>query len=43
MQRGLVVAFGTIGEIVASRPDLQSRKSLEEVFLTLIGEQKAGP
>jgi ABC-2 type transport system ATP-binding protein len=39
MQRGLVVAFGTIGEIVADRPDLQSRKSLEEVFLTLIGEQ----
>ncbi len=44
MQRGLVVAFGTIGEIVAGRPDLQSRKSLEEVFLTLIGEQdRAGP
>jgi ABC-2 type transport system ATP-binding protein len=44
MQRGLVVAFGTIGEIVAGRPDLQSRKSLEEVFLTLIGEQdRTGP
>jgi ABC-2 type transport system ATP-binding protein len=44
MQRGLVVAFGTIGEIVAGRPDLQSRKSLEEVFLTLIGEQdRAAP
>jgi ABC-2 type transport system ATP-binding protein len=44
MQRGLVVAFGTIGEIVAGRPDLQRQTSLEEVFLTLIGEQdRAAP
>ncbi len=41
MQRGRVVAFGTIPEIVAGRPDLQTRKSLEEVFLALIGEQES--
>jgi ABC-2 type transport system ATP-binding protein len=40
MQRGRVVAFGTIDEIVASRPDLGSR-SLEEVFLALIGQEEA--
>ena len=40
MQRGRVVAFGTIAEIVAGRPELQARKSLEEVFLALIGEQE---
>ena len=39
MQRGQVVAFGTISEILACRPDLQARKSLEDVFLALIGEQ----
>lgn len=44
MQRGRVVAFGTIPEIVAGRPDLQTRKTLEDVFLALIGEQEsAGP
>ncbi|HEV7365354.1 MAG TPA: ABC transporter ATP-binding protein [Gemmatimonadales bacterium] len=41
MQRGRVVAFGTIPEIVAGRPDLQTRKSLEDVFLALIGEQES--
>ena len=41
MQRGRVVAFGTIPEIVAGRPELRARKSLEEVFLALIGEQEA--
>jgi ABC-2 type transport system ATP-binding protein len=37
MHRGTVVAFGTVAEIVAGRPDLTGR-SLEEVFLTLVGE-----
>jgi ABC-2 type transport system ATP-binding protein len=37
MHRGRVVAFGTVGEIVAHRPDLAGR-SLEEVFLALVGE-----
>jgi ABC-2 type transport system ATP-binding protein len=41
MQRGRVVAFGTIPEIVASRPDLPTRKSLEDVFLALIGEPES--
>jgi ABC-2 type transport system ATP-binding protein len=40
MQRGRVVAFGTIEEIVASRPDL-GRRSLEDVFLALIGQEEA--
>jgi hypothetical protein len=44
MQRGRVVAFGTIAEIVAGRPDLQAQKSLEGVFLGLIGqEENTGP
>ncbi len=37
MRRGRVVAFGTVAEIVAGRPELAGR-SLEEVFLSLIGE-----
>ena len=37
MQRGRTVAFGTIAEIVAGRPELESR-SLEDVFLALIGQ-----
>jgi ABC-2 type transport system ATP-binding protein len=37
MQRGSAVAMGSVAEIVAGRPDLAGR-SLEEVFLTLIGE-----
>jgi len=40
MQRGLVVAFGTIAEIIDARPDLQSR-NLEDVFLALIGQEPA--
>jgi ABC-2 type transport system ATP-binding protein len=39
MQRGRVVAFGSIGEILAQRPELQSRK-LEDVFLALIGQEE---
>jgi ABC-2 type transport system ATP-binding protein len=38
MQRGRTVAFGTIEEIVAERPELQSQ-SLEDVFLALIGHE----
>jgi ABC-2 type transport system ATP-binding protein len=38
MQRGKVVAFGTIEEIVAGRPELQAQ-SLEDVFLALIGDE----
>jgi ABC-2 type transport system ATP-binding protein len=40
MQRGRVVAFGTIAEILAGRPELQSR-GLEDVFLALIGQEEA--
>ena len=40
LQRGKVVAFGTIAEIVSSRPDLGNR-SLEDVFLALIGQEEA--
>jgi ABC-2 type transport system ATP-binding protein len=40
MQRGRTVAFGTIPEIVAGRPELQSQ-SLEDVFLALIGHEEA--
>jgi ABC-2 type transport system ATP-binding protein len=40
MQRGRVVAFGTIAEILAGRPELQSRR-LEDVFLALIGQEEA--
>jgi hypothetical protein len=39
MQRGRVVAFGTIAEILAGRPDLQARR-LEDVFLALIGQEE---
>lgn len=39
MQRGRVVAFGTIADILAGRPDLRSRK-LEDVFLALIGQEE---
>jgi ABC-2 type transport system ATP-binding protein len=37
MQRGRAVAFGTIPEIIARNPELQSQ-SLEDVFLALIGQ-----
>jgi ABC-2 type transport system ATP-binding protein len=40
MQRGRVVAYGTIAEILAGRPELQSRR-LEDVFLALIGQEEA--
>jgi ABC-2 type transport system ATP-binding protein len=36
MQRGKMVAWGTLAEILAARPDLAGR-SLEEVFLALTG------
>jgi ABC-2 type transport system ATP-binding protein len=36
LQRGRMVALGTIPEILASRPDLQG-KSLEDIFLALTG------
>jgi ABC-2 type transport system ATP-binding protein len=39
VQRGRVVAFGSIAEIVAGRPELQSQ-SLEDVFLALIGQEE---
>ncbi len=40
MRRGRVLAFGSIAEIVAARPDLAGRP-LEDVFLGLIGESGA--
>jgi ABC-2 type transport system ATP-binding protein len=40
MRRGRVLAFGSIAEIVAARPDLAGRP-LEDVFLGLIGESSA--
>ena len=40
LQHGRVVAFGTMAEIIASRPGLQSR-TLEDVFLALIGQDEA--
>jgi hypothetical protein len=42
MQGGRAVAFGTIAEIVAARPHLQSQ-SLEDVFLALIGDAAPAP
>ncbi len=39
MRRGRVLAFGTIPEIVAARPDLAGLK-LEEVFLGLVGQDR---
>ncbi len=41
MQRGRAVAVGSVAEIVAGRPELAGR-SLEDVFLTLIGESGPG-
>jgi ABC-2 type transport system ATP-binding protein len=40
MRRGSMVAFGTIAEILDTRPDLQSR-NLEDVFMALIGQEAA--
>lgn len=39
MQRGKVVAFGKMAEILAARPELRSR-TLEDVFLALIGQEQ---
>ncbi len=39
MRRGRVLAFGTIGDIVAARPELAGLK-LEDVFLGLVGEEQ---
>jgi ABC-2 type transport system ATP-binding protein len=39
MHRGRTVAFGTIAEIVAGRPELESQ-NLEDVFLALIGDEE---
>jgi ABC-2 type transport system ATP-binding protein len=40
LQHGRVVAFGTMAEIIASRPALGSQ-NLEDVFLALIGQNEA--
>ena len=40
LQHGRVVAFGTMAEIIASRPGLRTR-TLEDVFLALIGQDEA--
>ena len=40
IRRGECVAYGTIGEIIATHPDLAGR-SLEDVFLTLTAETTA--
>ncbi|MBA3317765.1 MAG: ABC transporter ATP-binding protein [Gemmatimonadales bacterium] len=40
MRRGRAIAFGTIAEIVAARPDLAGRR-LEDVFLGLVGQDGA--
>ena len=42
LQRGRAVAFGTVPDIVAGRPELAGR-SLEDVFLALIGQDGQGP
>jgi ABC-2 type transport system ATP-binding protein len=42
LQHGRAVAFGTVAEIVAGRPELAGR-SLEDVFLALVGHDGAGP
>ena len=39
LQHGRVVALGTMAEIIASRPGLQTR-TLEDVFLALIGQDE---
>lgn len=40
LQRGRAVAFGTVADIVAGRPELSGR-SLEDVFLALVGQDAA--
>jgi len=39
MRKGSCVAYGTLADIVAARPDLGG-KSLEEIFLTLTGDDR---
>jgi ABC-2 type transport system ATP-binding protein len=41
LHRGQAVAVGTVDEIVATRPDLAGR-TLEDVFLALVGQEQAG-
>lgn len=41
LQHGRAVAVGTIPEIIANRPELAG-KSLEEVFIQLVGAESAG-
>ncbi len=41
MHRGKAVAFGTIPEIIADRPEMAGRR-LEDVFLALIGQDGTG-
>jgi ABC-2 type transport system ATP-binding protein len=41
LHKGRVVAFGTVRDIVAGRPELAGR-SLEDVFLALIGQDAEG-
>jgi hypothetical protein len=41
MHRGKAVAFGTIPDIIAGRPEMAGRR-LEDVFLALIGQDGAG-
>jgi ABC-2 type transport system ATP-binding protein len=38
LRRGRVVAFGTVGDIVADRPELAGLR-LEDVFLALVGQE----
>jgi ABC-2 type transport system ATP-binding protein len=40
MRRGRVLAFGTIGDIVAARPALAGLR-LEDLFLSLVGQEGA--
>jgi ABC-2 type transport system ATP-binding protein len=42
LQRGRAVAFGTVPDIVAGRPELAGR-SLEDVFLALVGQDGPSP
>ena len=40
MQRGRVIAFGRLDEILAGRPELRSQR-LEDIFLALIGQEES--
>jgi ABC-2 type transport system ATP-binding protein len=39
MRRGRALAFGTMEEILAGRPELRSQR-LEDVFLALLGQEE---